>query len=156
MKAILLALAFLLLANARPLCAADPVADDSKQLDGQWTPIAAVLGGMKIPPEELKKITLTLSGDSHEVVVVGEDHIDKGTSTRDTTTTPKRLTVKSLEGPNKGKTFLGIYEFKQVNGQDAYRVCYDLSGTAFPTEFKSVKGTQLYLAGYRRKKAAGP
>lgn len=126
--------------------------EDSKLLNGKWTPIAAIIGGIKLPADDLKKITLTLSGDSYEVAVVGEDHVDKGTATRDTTTTPKRMTIKSLEGPNKGKTFLAIYEIKTVNGVDAYRVCYDLSGTAFPTEFKSVKGTQLYLAGYRRKK----
>ena len=126
--------------------------EDSKLLNGKWTPIAAIIGGIKVPADDLKKITLTLSGDSYEVAVVGEDHVDKGTATRDTTTTPKRMTIKSLEGPNKGKTFLAIYEIKTVNGVDAYRVCYDLSGTAFPTEFKSVKGTQLYLAGYRRKK----
>ncbi|MCB1278390.1 TIGR03067 domain-containing protein [Prosthecobacter sp.] len=132
--------------------AATPVSDDNKLLNGKWTPIAAVIGGIKLPADELKKITLTLSGDTYEVAVLGEDHVDKGTATRDTTTTPKRLTIKSLEGPNKGKTFLAIYEIKTVNGVDAYRVCYDLSGTAFPTEFKSVKGSQLYLAGYRRKK----
>lgn len=136
--------------------AADPaataVSDDNKLLNGKWTPIAAVIGGIKLPADELKKITLTLSGDTYEVAVLGEDHVDKGTVTRDTTTTPKRLTIKSHEGPNKGKTFLAIYEIKTVNGVDAYRVCYDLSGTAFPTEFKSVKGSQLYLAGYRRKK----
>ena len=132
--------------------ATTPVTDDSKLLNGKWTPIAAIIGGIKLPADDLKKITLTLSGDSYEVAVVGEDHVDKGTATRDTTTTPKRMTIKSLEGPNKGKTFLAIYEIKTVNGVDAYRVCYDLSGTAFPTEFKSVKGTQLYLAGYRRKK----
>ncbi|MCP5557846.1 MAG: TIGR03067 domain-containing protein [Verrucomicrobiaceae bacterium] len=131
---------------------ATPVTDDSQLLNGKWTPIAAIIGGVKLPADQLQKITLTLSGDSYEVAVAGEDHVDKGTATRDTTTAPKRLTIKSLEGPNKGKTFLAIYEIKTVNGVDAYRVCYDLSGTAFPTEFKSVKGTQLYLAGYRRKK----
>jgi len=31
------------------------------------------------------------------------------------------------------------------------RVCYDLSGTAFPKEFKAPKGTRLYLVGYRRQ-----
>ncbi|MDP1590046.1 MAG: TIGR03067 domain-containing protein [Prosthecobacter sp.] len=155
MKAILV-LTLLLAAHGRQLCAADPVADESKLLNGQWTPIAAILGGMTIPPEELKKITLTLSDGSYEATVAGEAHSDKGTTTRDTSTTPKRLTIKSLEGPNKGKTFLAIYEFKKVNDVDAYRVCYDLSGTAFPTEFKSAKDTQLFLVGYRRKKEPVP
>ena len=146
----------LIVLQASPGVAADPASpsgtDDNKLLNGKWTPIAAIIGGIKLPAEELTKITLTLSGDTYEVAVLGEDHVDRGTAIRDTTTTPKRLTIRSLEGPNKGKTFLAIYEIKTVNGVDAYRVCYDLSGAAFPTEFKSVKGSQLYLAGYRRKK----
>jgi hypothetical protein len=32
------------------------------------------------------------------------------------------------------------------------RVCYDLSGRAFPKEFKAPKGSDLYVAGYRRQK----
>jgi hypothetical protein len=31
------------------------------------------------------------------------------------------------------------------------RVCYDLSGKAFPKEFKAPKDSELYLVGYRRK-----
>lgn len=32
------------------------------------------------------------------------------------------------------------------------RVCYDLSGTEFPKEFKAPRGTQFYAVGYRRQK----
>ena len=59
-----------------------------------------------------------------------------------------RMTIKSEEGPNKGKTFLAIYEMKD---EVSMRVCYDLSGKEFPTEFKATPGTKLYLAGYRRQ-----
>jgi uncharacterized protein (TIGR03067 family) len=59
------------------------------------------------------------------------------------------MTIKSTEGPNRGKTFLAIYEMKDAGSM---RVCYDMSGTEFPKEFKAPKGTQLYLAGYRRQK----
>jgi uncharacterized protein (TIGR03067 family) len=117
--------------------------------DGVWKPIAAVLGGVRVPESALKAITLKIMGASYEVVVEGEKESDKGTRTLDTSTTPKRLTIKSTDGPNRGKTFLAIYEMKDA---DSLRICYDLSGTDFPKEFKAPKGTQLYLVGYRRQK----
>jgi uncharacterized protein (TIGR03067 family) len=131
--------------------AVDKAVDTTISLNGKWKPVAALLGGMKIPADELKKITLRLDDDNYEVTVDGEPHADKGTAKRDDHSNPKRLTIVSTKGPNQGKTILAIYEVKKVNGEDAYRVCYDLSGTAFPTEFKSKKGSPHYLVGYRRK-----
>ena len=122
--------------------------EDRYSRDGVWKPIAAVMGGVRLPDEAVKAITLKISGEQYEVTVAGEDHSDKGTCTVDKTTTPHRMTIKSEEGPNKGKTFLAIYEMKD---QVSMRVCYDLSGKEFPTEFKAPTGTKLYLVGYRRQ-----
>ena len=123
--------------------------DNSKfQYDGIWKPKGAMLGGVLLPPPALKAITLRIDKDKYEVTVDGEDHSDMGTFTLDETTTPKRMTIKSTAGPNKGKTFLAIYEIKNA---DAMRVCYDLSGKAFPKEFKAPKDSELYLVGYRRQ-----
>ena len=58
------------------------------------------------------------------------------------------MTIKSEEGPNKGKTFLAIYEMKD---EVSMRVCYDPSGKEFPTEFKPPTGSKRYLVGYRRQ-----
>ncbi|GAA5504691.1 hypothetical protein [Novipirellula caenicola] len=58
------------------------------------------------------------------------------------------MTINSMEGPNKDKTILAIYEIKNA---DAMRVCYDLSGTDFPKEFKAPKDSEFYLVGYRRQ-----
>ena len=35
---------------------------------------------------------------------------------------------------------------------DTLRVCYDLTGKARPTEFKTKKGELLFLATYKRAK----
>ncbi|WP_345323792.1 TIGR03067 domain-containing protein [Novipirellula rosea] len=118
------------------------------RFDGVWKPKGAMLGGVLLPPPALKAITLTIDKDKYEVSVEGEEHSDVGTFTLDPTTTPKRMTIKSTAGPNKGKTFFAIYEIKNA---DAMRVCYDLSGTDFPKEFKAPKGSQMYLVGYRRQ-----
>ena len=127
-------------------------ADDpakAKTHQGVWKPIAASMLGKRVPKVELDKITVTIDAGKYVVTVDGEDHDDKGTFTIDTSTTPNRMTLKSNEGPNKGKTMLAIFEHKNSNSM---RVCYDLSGKNFPKDFRTRKGTSLYAVGYRRKK----
>ncbi len=126
----------------------DKTMADADRQQGVWKPIAAIIGGAYLPPPALKATTLSIKGMNYEVTVEGEDHSDKGTFTLDTTTTPKRMTIKSTAGPNKGKTILAIYEMKN---EVSMRVCYDLSGKEFPKEFKAPRGTPLYLAGYRKQ-----
>ena len=123
--------------------------NNAKMHEGVWKPIAAVLGGVRLEPSALKAITLKITGEKYEVIVEGEPESDKGTCALDTSTSPKRMTIKSTDGPNKGKTILAIYEMKDAGSM---RVCYDMSGTDFPKEFKAPKGSQFYLAGYRRQK----
>ena len=122
-------------------------AGDDKALNGIWSPTEAVLGGVPLPLPALKKITLRIDGAKYEVKVEGETEPDQGTSTLNTNTSPKTMTIASTNGPNRGKTFPAIYELQD----DTLRVCYDLSGKKHPTDFKSVKGTQLYLVTYKRK-----
>jgi len=125
---------------------ADPLVDF--QFDGAWKPKGAILKGVFLPPPSLEAISLMIRGDTYEVTVEGEEHSDKGIYILDETTTPKRMVIKSLSGPNEGKIILAIYEVKAHN---AMRVCYDLSGAAFPKEFKAPKNTELYVVGYRRQ-----
>lgn len=122
---------------------------DAKAHEGVWKPIAAILGGAKLPTPALRAITLKITSTNYEVAVEGEKEPDQGTCTLDTSTSPKRMTILSTNGPNRGKTFLAIYEKKNDRSM---RVCYDLSGIEFPKEFKAPKGTTLYLVGYRRQK----
>jgi len=122
------------------------------QFDGTWKPKGAMLRGEILPPPVLESITLIVEKNRYDVTVEGEDHSDSGTIELDVSTTPMRMTIKSEEGPNKGKTILAIYEIKNAN---AMRVCYDLSGEAFPKEFKAPKGTQHFLVGYRRQMPHG-
>ncbi len=58
------------------------------------------------------------------------------------------LDVIGTEGPNKGKTIPAIFDL----AGDTLKICYDLSGQARPTEFKSSPGTQQFLATYQREK----
>jgi uncharacterized protein (TIGR03067 family) len=121
-------------------------ADDAKAMQGVWKPVTAVLGGKPMPPPVVKAITLTLTDGMYNVTVEGE-RSDKGTVKLDTAATPRQMSITGTNGPNLGKTFPAIYELKG----DTLRSCYDLSGEKFPTEYKSVEGTKLYLVTYKRQ-----
>jgi uncharacterized protein (TIGR03067 family) len=128
------------------LSQADDAKDNSQTLDGTWLASTAELAGQKFPDEIRKSIKLVI-GDGKYTVMVGTAP-DKGTVKLDSSQKPKTLDITGTEGPNKGKTILAIYE----NSGDTLRVCYDLSGQARPTEFKSEKGTKLFLVTYNREK----
>jgi uncharacterized protein (TIGR03067 family) len=119
--------------------------DDAKAVQGNWKPVKAELAGQPMADAVLKIIRLKLNNGKYEVFVGNEP--DRGTCTVDATTQPKSMTITGTEGPNQGKTFPAIYE---ING-DTFRICYDLSGSKRPTEFKSLPGTKLYLVTYNRK-----
>jgi uncharacterized protein (TIGR03067 family) len=121
-------------------------ATEAKKLEGTWMPSAAEASGQAFPDELLKTMKLVVTGDQY-TVTVGKA-IDKGTVKIDSAKTPKTMDIIGVDGPNKGKTFLAIYE---ING-DTLRVCYDLAGKNRPTEFATKKGVPLFLATYQRGK----
>jgi uncharacterized protein (TIGR03067 family) len=125
---------------------ADNPTDDAKAVQGTWSFTKAELGGHPMGNVVLKSISL--KSDNGKYVVFVGDKPDRGTYAIDSTSKPRIMTITGTEGPNAGKTFPAIYE---LNG-DALRICYDLSGTKRPTEFKSIAGTMLYLVTYSRKK----
>jgi uncharacterized protein (TIGR03067 family) len=120
--------------------------DDAPKTTGTWIPTSAELGGNKFPDEVLKSIKLVIDGDKY-TVTVGEV-TDKGTAKVDSKAKPMSIDILGTDGPNKGKTILGIFE---LTG-DTLKVCYDLSGKARPTAFESKPNTQLFLVTYKREK----
>ena len=121
--------------------------DERKLLRGTWLPSAAELGEKPFDEATLKTMKLVLEGDKY-TVTVGKG-IDKGTTKIDPAAKPKTMDITGTDGPNKGKTFLAIYE---LDG-DTLRVCYDLTGKGRPTKFMTQKGERLFLATYKRAKS---
>jgi len=137
----------LLLLLSFPLIARSGDAPADALLNGTWLPAKAEFAG-KPWPEEVRKITkLVIDGEKY-VVTVG-DAPDKGTLKIDSSFEPKAIDITGVEGPNKGKTYLAIYE---QSDPDTLKICYDLSGNGRPTEFKSAAGTKLFLVTYTREK----
>lgn len=119
---------------------------DADTLQGTWRPSEAELGGKAFPDEVRKTIKLVVKDDTYTVTVAGA--ADKGTVKLNAKAKPKELDITGSEGPNKGKTIPAIYE----RDGDTLKVCYDLSGKARPTEFKTKEGTQLFLVTYKLEK----
>jgi uncharacterized protein (TIGR03067 family) len=124
----------------------DNAKDNGKSMEGTWLPIEAELAGQKFPDEQLKVMSLTMTGGNYTVKV--GPTLDKGTYKFDGKAKPMAIDITGVEGPNKGKTLLAICE----QSGDMLRVCYDLSGKKRPTEFKTEKGTLMFLVTYKRAK----
>jgi uncharacterized protein (TIGR03067 family) len=127
-------------------CADPKQPKEATSVNGRWTPDSAVMAGNAFPEEVRKSIQLTLFNGKYTVKV--GDQLDEGTYKVDETKSPKTITIVGSKGPNKGKTILGIYELD--NG--TLKVCYDLSGKAFPTKFESKPDSESFLASYQRQK----
>jgi len=123
------------------LTLAFPPGDD---FNGVWKPVEVELAGTKFPEAVFGKWRLELGKGKY--ALPGAESPDSGTYTVDESKKPKTMDIVGADGPNKGKTFPCIYE---LDG-DTLRVCYDLSGKERPKEFKTAKGTKLYLVTYKR------
>ena len=127
------------------------VCDDDKKdearIDGTWLATEAEMSGKKLPKKFSENLKLTLKDNDYEVVA---ESPDRGTVTFNKSADPKEMDIKGVEGPNKGKTFLAIYELKD----DKLTICYDLSGKDRPSEFKTKAKTKLFLVKYERQKPA--
>ena len=87
------------------------------------------LGGEGLPDTVLQAMTLTLTTDTYATTIAGGQGSDRGTYKIDEEANPKRLTITSTNGANKGKSQLAIYE---ITEDGVLRICYDLAGKRFP------------------------
>jgi uncharacterized protein (TIGR03067 family) len=119
---------------------------EQEKLDGTWQLTEGEVSGTKLPANAVGAIVLVVTRDHYRVTTA--EGPDEGTVRLLPDRNPKAMKIEGTKGPNKGKTMLAIYELKD----DKLRVCYDLSGQAWPMEFKSKPKTQTCLAIYRKQK----
>jgi uncharacterized protein (TIGR03067 family) len=134
------------------LMAADAPKDDVAKRDlemfhGYWQLVSAVRDGKQLLPEEVKQFKLAIQGNKFvlqkDAVVISE-----GTFTLDPSRTPKEIDETATAGPNKGKTFLAIYEIKD----DRHRICFAAPGQRRPAEFSSTAGSGQLLQVWKRER----
>ena len=109
------------------------IGDDSKAIEGTWVIVEAELGGQKL--ESIKGTKLILTGGKYQY------QTDKGEYKLYPAEETKAIDIVGLEGSNKGKTILAIY---QLEG-DRLKICYELTGKTRPTTFKAETGTRQFL-----------
>jgi uncharacterized protein (TIGR03067 family) len=147
-----LAAIFLFAAVGLPVMAGDAkeeaVQKELEALKGIWAVVSAERDGKKLSDEQLKDVTLRYDGSGNVSVRKGEMLLFDGTIRIDPTKKPKTLdATQTSEGPDKGKTFLGIYELQG----DTLKVCSAApAGKDRPTEFSSRPGSGHFLRVYKR------
>ena len=122
-------------------------ADDPKDAKGVYVPTEMTVGGQMAPADQLSAIKLTV-GDGKYKVEINNEGAESGTYTVDTSKKPTRMVITATDGPNKGKKILAITEVTD----DMMKVCYDIEGKEYPTEFKSTKDNKYLLVVYKKQK----
>lgn len=141
---------WLLVTLAGLLLAADaPNGEVRKELDrfqGTWKFVSLEAEGKKVPEADFRTARLVLEGNKFTFT---DDHgTYHGTFAVDLKQKPKAIDVTFTDGPDEGKTCLGVYELEG----DTYKVCIGLVGKDRPQEFASRPGSGHVLEVLRREK----
>ena len=126
---------------------------DLQTLQGTWEGVKLVIDGKvlsdytKQKPKDAPNITLTYKGHDW-AIKVNNNELFSGTSKFDATKTPRQIDVTHTAGPNKGKTFLGIYELQG----DEYKACTAPPGKDRPTDFNCKEGSGWTLSISKKQK----
>ena len=118
-----------------------------KPLQGTWKLVAGEIGGRKMTTEEVEKSKLVFKGD-HYKVRRGNGPKVTGTVAVDPAKDPKTIDITDSDGPNKGKTLLGIYA---VDGNEL-KECFAAPGEARPTKFATQTGTAQFFHVWKHVK----
>jgi uncharacterized protein (TIGR03067 family) len=129
---------------------ADDKADVEKELkkfQGTWTVERVEADGKEVPIDLFKGMTVTFEGEKYTVKI--EDMvIQTATMKLDPSKSPKTFDSTVNTGTGKGTVILSIYEISE----DKFKACFDPEGKKRPTEFKTMAGSPVTFAVYKRAK----
>jgi len=103
--------------------------------------------GEPVPDETLKNSKRVCKGEE-TTVVIGGQLLMKATFSLDPSKQPNHINYKVTDGPNAGKTQLGIYE---LNG-DTVKFCFSAPGKNRPTDFNTKAGDGRTTSVWKRDK----
>ena len=134
------------------LIAADAKEDEAKKdlakLQGTWTLVSGERDGKKFTQEEIKQSKLIVKGNTWRIPKSNVGTSQEGTFTLDPTKKPKWTDSTTGSGPDKGKTWKGIYELEG----DTQKVCLAPPGKDRPKEFTSKAGSGYIVQVWKREK----
>lgn len=130
-----------------PDVTSDAAKTDIASFDGEWSMVSGERDGQPISADFMKQARRVCK-NGETTVSFGDQVFLKARFTIDPSKKPKTIDYKVLEGPNKDKTILGIYD---LNG-DTLKFCFSSPDEKRPTDFKSREGSGWTLSEWKRVK----
>src|SRR5690349_18722541 len=116
------------------------------ELQGEWS-VTSYKGDGK--PEKAGAVKVIFQDGAYTLPdATGFTKSRTGRYTCDPAKSPKTIDIAPGDGPNKGKTMLGIYK---LDG-DKLTACYDAADKGRPTDFTAPEGSGRVLVTYERMK----
>ncbi|HLX63219.1 MAG TPA: TIGR03067 domain-containing protein [Planctomycetota bacterium] len=142
-----IALQFAVLALIVCACAARAEDEDAKKMEGSWTIESVTSKGEKQPAEQLKDITMVITGNKMQMKLKDEA-VSTVTFKLDGEQKPKHIDLTHVDGDQKDKVELGIYE---LDG-DTLKLTSSDPGEKRPEAFESAAGSKIDFLVLKRKK----
>ena len=125
----------------------DEAKADIAKMQGEWSMVSGSADGTAMPAELLTAAKRVCKGNETKVTI-GETVILQATITVDPSKKPKTIDYKATDGPTKGKSHLGIYEFDA----ETVKYCFAAPDAERPTDFTSQAGQKRTLSVWKRNK----
>lgn len=120
---------------------------DFDRLQGEWSCTMQVRAGQKQPEEVVETLFRTVEKDTM-IVSLFDKPLQKLKFKVNEKSTPKEIDLEFLDGPNKGKVALGIYDVKG----DEFKICNSNPGQPRPTAFESKEGTPTAYSIWKKSR----
>ena len=138
----------LVLAAIGSIAADDPKKDATPGFKGNWTTVSLKVGGQEAPADEAKKMKFGFE-DATYTNSSGDDFMEEGAYSTDTSKTPNTIDFDIKKGPEAGKKQLGIFK---IEGDKATLVVALPGSTERPKSFKPDDSEQMIVAVIERVK----
>jgi uncharacterized protein (TIGR03067 family) len=121
---------------------------DLEQIQGTWRLVSREKDGKADAADTIKDFLMINEGNKFTFKGTSGAGATKGTFTLDATKKPKAMDRTPGDGPQKGKTLLGIYSLEG----DTLKICVSLAGKERPGEFATAPKSGLLLSVFKREK----
>jgi uncharacterized protein (TIGR03067 family) len=149
MKLILPALLSMFALAVGALAQDEATKKDMNQIQGSWRLVSRERDGKADPADVIKDILMTHKGDAFTFNQSSSGAgATKGTFKLDASKSPKAIDRIPADGPQKGKTLMGIYKLEG----DTLTLCVSVEGKDRPMEFAAKPKSGLVLSVWKREK----
>jgi uncharacterized protein (TIGR03067 family) len=118
------------------------------KLVGTWEVVTGEKGGQKEPAERIKGTEVQFTRETIVVTTKNAARAFRASYKLGLERKPYAITMKALDGPDKGKAALGVFELDGNN----LKLCYALPGEKAPEDFTTRPGSSRLLFTMRRAK----